>query len=434
VRRRVRILRRKEIKGDVILQSNTSMEMEKKIKIILSPQIYDVVRNRELLENEFTTLSYVDPEDLRQRVECQKMVVEPRRYNLGISDLSPEMFALMTSPAANTWKIKIAKERQEREYTQRGIRIFKGEASKQKEIQKKISKRKSKWEKISEIYLSTSLSYSKIAEKTSSTLYQVQNVIKSLRKNHRVPQPAESFHEKNRKLSACHMKFIRDTLENEQTRDKSLRERSALIKQKFPDLQSVSHETVRLYCRRYLHYSFKSVRLTDPNANSYINRKRRKVIVWLMTCCFGDFCEVIFIDECGIGSRALKKKGWSSAERGCERTGHSRGKNISLCAAITREGVISIEFSSSAYNELTFTRFLKETITNLRASGRLREKPLVLFMDNAAFHKAPLCLEYCRMSGVSVLYNAPYSPQLNPIEYFFQDIKSKLASDSDLRM
>lgn len=44
-------------------------------------------------------------------------------------------------------------------------------------------------------------------------------------------------------------------------------------------------------------------------------------------------------------------------------------------------------------------------------------------MDNAAIHKFSEVLETARKFKVNVLYNAEYSPWLNPIEMLFSHIK-----------
>ena len=47
-------------------------------------------------------------------------------------------------------------------------------------------------------------------------------------------------------------------------------------------------------------------------------------------------------------------------------------------------------------------------------------------MDNAVIHKQSLVLETARRMKVNVLFNAEYSPWLNPVEQLFNDIKRKL--------
>ena len=54
------------------------------------------------------------------------------------------------------------------------------------------------------------------------------------------------------------------------------------------------------------------------------------------------------------------------------------------------------------------------------------ERDIVLFMDNAVIHRHSQVLETCRAFKVNVVFNAQYSPWLNPIEHLFGYLKGKL--------
>ena len=54
------------------------------------------------------------------------------------------------------------------------------------------------------------------------------------------------------------------------------------------------------------------------------------------------------------------------------------------------------------------------------------KKTIVLLMDNAKFHHHSEVLETCRKLKVNVLFNAEYSPWLNPIENFFGHVKNQV--------
>jgi transposase len=45
-------------------------------------------------------------------------------------------------------------------------------------------------------------------------------------------------------------------------------------------------------------------------------------------------------------------------------------------------------------------------------------------MDNASFHHTDRIRELCYNAGVKLLYLPPYSPDLNPIEEFFAELKA----------
>jgi transposase len=53
-------------------------------------------------------------------------------------------------------------------------------------------------------------------------------------------------------------------------------------------------------------------------------------------------------------------------------------------------------------------------------------------MDNAAFHKHRRTQDAIEAAGCSLLFLPPYSPDLNPIEKFWANLKRKLRDISNL--
>ena len=56
--------------------------------------------------------------------------------------------------------------------------------------------------------------------------------------------------------------------------------------------------------------------------------------------------------------------------------------------------------------------------------GRFPEPKSVIIMDNASFHRTERVEQLCHDAGVKLLYLPPYSPDLNPIEEFFAELKA----------
>jgi len=54
-------------------------------------------------------------------------------------------------------------------------------------------------------------------------------------------------------------------------------------------------------------------------------------------------------------------------------------------------------------------------------------KDFVLVLDNASFHKAKKIIELVESYGFKLLFLAPYSPDLNPIEHKWWILKLALA-------
>jgi hypothetical protein len=48
----------------------------------------------------------------------------------------------------------------------------------------------------------------------------------------------------------------------------------------------------------------------------------------------------------------------------------------------------------------------------------------VIVMDNASFHHSERIQQMCAKAGVKLIYLPPYSPDFNPIEEFFSELKA----------
>ena len=59
-----------------------------------------------------------------------------------------------------------------------------------------------------------------------------------------------------------------------------------------------------------------------------------------------------------------------------------------------------------------------------RLCPRLNAHHLVI-MDNAAFHTSPETAQLIAATGTTLLFLAPYSPDLNPIEHDFAALKKR---------
>lgn len=97
---------------------------------------------------------------------------------------------------------------------------------------------------------------------------------------------------------------------------------------------------------------------------------------------------------------------------------NSRGRNISVCAALTNEGLVHFRALLGSYNTAEFVVFIQELMT------RLPLGPKIMVMDNVRFHHAAPVRDAVESLGHEIFFLPPYSPQLNPIELLFSKWKS----------
>jgi hypothetical protein len=60
----------------------------------------------------------------------------------------------------------------------------------------------------------------------------------------------------------------------------------------------------------------------------------------------------------------------------------------------------------------------------LQHCGKWPEPKSVLVLDNASFHHSETIEQMCSEAGVKLAYLLPYSPDPNPIEEFFAELKA----------
>ncbi|KAK4068649.1 hypothetical protein Purlil1_13759 [Purpureocillium lilacinum] len=120
-----------------------------------------------------------------------------------------------------------------------------------------------------------------------------------------------------------------------------------------------------------------------------------------------------------IGTR---NKGWAprgSRPRQVKR--FHRGRRVQILPAYAQDGVVHFQAYTGSTDAQVFTEFIEQL---LPYCGRWPNPKSVLIMDNASFHHSERLQQICDSAGVVLLYLPPYSPDLDPIEEFFGELKT----------
>ncbi|XP_039672067.1 insertion element IS630 uncharacterized 39 kDa protein-like [Perca fluviatilis] len=134
--------------------------------------------------------------------------------------------------------------------------------------------------------------------------------------------------------------------------------------------------------------------------------------------------QFIFIDEVGFNLTKRRKRGRNIiGQRAIVEVPGQRGGNITMCAAITHQGVIHHHATLGPYNTahlITFLDTLHHTLIPPDQVDGPEQLRYVVIWDNVSFHRAALVHNwFTAHPRFLVLYLPPYSPFLNPIEEFF---------------
>lgn len=95
--------------------------------------------------------------------------------------------------------------------------------------------------------------------------------------------------------------------------------------------------------------------------------------------------------------------------------------NISAITAISEDyGIIHVTFVTGSVTKEVYTLFSNEIL-------QLFKEPTAFVMDNCKIHKGDDIYALFKSAGHEILYTAPNSPELNPIEYVFSIWKGRIS-------
>jgi len=131
--------------------------------------------------------------------------------------------------------------------------------------------------------------------------------------------------------------------------------------------------------------------------------------------------DIFYVDESGIDRHLVREYG--RASRGEKVYGEVSGKKFardSVVAALNNgKPVASFGYKGTCNSGLFETWVEKVLIPNL-SPGKF------VIMDNASFHKSKKTRKLIEDAGCKLIFLPPYSPDLNPIEHFWNWMKNKI--------
>ena len=168
--------------------------------------------------------------------------------------------------------------------------------------------------------------------------------------------------------------------------------------------------------------SLKALTLVPEQRNSEATMTLRRQDAIKYTRCEGT-ASSIFIHEFGRNLSMCRGKGRSKIGTPASIGAHgTRGNNLSICAAIDKDGPVHFHAKYLAFNLFHFVTFLEDLVKKLKEKDL--NKQYVLVMDNVAFHKTEEVRAFISGPKLKVIYLLPWSPMLNPIENCFSKVKN----------
>jgi transposase len=134
---------------------------------------------------------------------------------------------------------------------------------------------------------------------------------------------------------------------------------------------------------------------------------------------------LVFLDESGI--KTFVQRGYGRALRGkkiADTTRGKRSKRINVVAALFNGEHVAVRLYTHTMNSKFFVDWFVDCL--------LKEVPkgCTIVMDNASFHSKAKLHQLAEEAGVTILFLPPYSPDLNPIETSWANLKRWLRDNS----
>jgi len=145
-----------------------------------------------------------------------------------------------------------------------------------------------------------------------------------------------------------------------------------------------------------------------------LEKKRKEFSNLMDTVKFNNF---ISIDEVHFTNRDCKRKGYSKVSVPIKKVlKHKKSKETrSVIFSINNNSIISYQIFNESINSNRYLEYLKNNLEYF--------KDQTLIQDNCRIHHSNIVKDYSENNNIYNLYIPPYSPELNPIELVFSELK-----------
>jgi transposase len=129
----------------------------------------------------------------------------------------------------------------------------------------------------------------------------------------------------------------------------------------------------------------------------------------------------VYLDESGIEKDLIREYGRALSNERVEDTRRGRKfQRLNVVAALCVKEVISPKCYSHAANGEFFETWVKDELLPEIKTGS------TMIMDNASFHRKNQLYKIVEGTGIGILFLPAYSPDLNPIEKKWANMKGAL--------
>ena len=126
----------------------------------------------------------------------------------------------------------------------------------------------------------------------------------------------------------------------------------------------------------------------------------------------------MYIDESGIELTICKDRGWGKKSEllKAKKSGKHYERTNIIAGYVNKKSIAPMVFNGSC-DTLLFNDWVENFLIKELIPGQF------VVMDNASFHKSKRTQELIQSVGCRIIFLPPYSPDFNPIEKFWANMK-----------
>ena len=144
---------------------------------------------------------------------------------------------------------------------------------------------------------------------------------------------------------------------------------------------------------------------------------------------------LIWIDETGCDRRHSMRK-WGYSLRGIPPRDHrllARGKRFSAIPVMSLQGILDVYIAEGTMDGERFQDFIRSTLLPILQPFNWINPHSVVVIDNASIHHVEGVIDLIEnQAGARLVFLPPYSPDLNPLEEVFSQVKSIMKQNDSL--
>jgi hypothetical protein len=189
---------------------------------------------------------------------------------------------------------------------------------------------------------------------------------------------------------------------------------------------SINYSNIKMLLKEHLQYSWVQSQHRDPKSIDPRNKVRRELFLKLRDALHHLGYGFIYIDEASFSPQGISTYTWQKKDVKTKLL-RSPDRDVNTIAAWICKGKYAFMLKKGSTKEHHMVRFF-ELLDEMLVGwfGADYRKSTIFVLDNACVHTSSKVVNYIFHKDLSAITLPPYTPEFNPIERVFHNVKKRL--------